>query len=107
MEQIDNKLNLNNPVLTAQIFSRLVENITEKNGGKREFAYLKSKCLGENSAISDAARASITKLIESGIFQVDQILPEFFTSISICGYVSCMYLQSLSSITSFTAMLPR
>lgn len=92
MEHIDNKLNLSNPVLTAQIFSRLVENITEKNGGKQEFAYLKSKCLGENSSISDAARASITKLIESGIFEVDQVLTEFFTSISTCRYVSKMFL---------------
>ncbi|CAG9764402.1 unnamed protein product [Ceutorhynchus assimilis] len=83
MEVFDSKLNPNNPVQISQLFSRLVENVTSsKNGGKQEFIYLKSKCLGENHLIGDVARISILKLIENGVFQIDQVFADFITSIS-------------------------
>lgn len=83
MEKIDRKLQSGNSALIAQVFSQLVLAAQAKSSAKLEFAYLKSKCLTDNSGlISDTARLTIVQLIQRQLLEVDDVLAECVTSIA-------------------------
>lgn len=82
MENIEKKLNTNNPALVSQVFSRLIQVASSSTNVQQEFQFLKAKCLGSNSVVSDVATMSILNLVENKVLETDQVLTEFVTSIS-------------------------
>lgn len=82
MENIEKKLNTNNPALVSQVFSQIVQVASSSANVQQEFQFLKAKCLGPNSLLCDVASMSILHLVESKVLETDQVLTEFVTSIS-------------------------
>lgn len=82
MDNIEKKLNTNNPALISQVFSGLVQVASSSTNIQQEFKFLKAKCLGPNSLLSDVASISILHLVENKVLETDQVLTEFVTSIS-------------------------
>ncbi|KAJ8929922.1 hypothetical protein NQ314_017331 [Rhamnusium bicolor] len=85
MEEIESKLNSNNPIVIAQIFSKIVQNIKEKHKiitkESPELKFLKDKCLIPDPLISEVAGRGIINLVEDGVLQIETILTDFITTI--------------------------
>lgn len=85
MEELENALNSNNPILIAQLFSKIIKNIKEKYKGvgkeSPELKFLKNKCLVQDPLINEVAGIAIINLVKDGTLPIDATLADFLTSI--------------------------
>ncbi|KAJ8924352.1 hypothetical protein NQ315_007148 [Exocentrus adspersus] len=87
MEELESKLNSSNPIVIAQIFSKIIERIHQKykNGSKdnAELNFLREKCMVAEPLISEVASEGLIRLVEDGILPVDSTLADFITSVPV------------------------
>lgn len=91
MDEIEYKINCNDPVLVTRVISMLIENIKQKCSqfeSKRnikevvEIRYLKEKCLCTDPVISKTASRGLCLLIETGIIPFQNVLLDMIAALS-------------------------
>lgn len=90
MNDLEIKINSQNPVLIGQIVAKLVDTIRKnyKNDLKQvpEYTYLSDKCIVKSKRISAVASRGIISLVETNDLPCQAILEDFVSRIYGNGY---------------------
>lgn len=91
MNEIEYKINCNDPVIVTRTISMLVENIKKKSdefvlkkntNQMDEVRYLKEKCLSSDPVISKTAGRGLCFLIEKGVLPFQNVLLDMIAALS-------------------------
>lgn len=90
MNEIDIKINSGNPVLIAQVISKLVDTILERNDEEKEvdvrrtpeYKYLEQKCAAKDPYVNTVACMGIVKLVENTVITFKPTITNFILAMS-------------------------
>ncbi|CAG9821372.1 unnamed protein product, partial [Phaedon cochleariae] len=85
MDDIEKTLHSSTLITTANVFSKVLENIRKQKDNVKdsvELRFLKEKCLSQDFVISNIAGTSLVKLVEDKTLPMEQTLAEIIASIN-------------------------